>query len=81
MVCLSVYNVFDLCLGRLSEEASRIESLVTKVEVWRNEPDRIHHMLSQLYPLLRSRSENASMALDAIDCSLDNILAMRRLRE
>ena len=78
-VRLSVDDVPDLCSARLSEEASRIESLLTKAEVWKNEPDRVHQTLAQLYTLLRARSENASIASDTIDCSLDNIRAMRHL--
>lgn len=78
-VRLSVDDVPDLCSARLSEEASRIGSLLTKAEVWKNEPDRVRQTLAQLYTLLRARSENASIASDAIDCSLDNIRAMRRL--
>lgn len=78
-VCLSVDDVPDLCSARLSEEASRIESLLTKAEVWKNEPDRVHQTLAQLCSLLSARSENASIASDTIDCSLDNIRAMRRL--
>jgi len=67
--------------ARLSEEASRIESLVTEAKSWKNgEPDCIHRTLAQLYPILRARSDNASIASDAIDCSLDNIRAMCRLR-
>lgn len=65
---------------RLSEEASRIESLLTKADVWKNEPDRIRQTLAQLCTLLRARSENSSIASDAINCSLDNIRAMRRLK-
>jgi len=68
------------CLARLSEETSKIESLLTKAEVWRDEPDRVRHTLAQLYPLLRARSDNALIASDAIDCALDNIGVMRRLR-
>jgi hypothetical protein len=82
VVSLFVNDILDHCLARLSEEASRIESLLTKTEVWRNEPDRVHHTLAQLCPLLRARSDNASIASDAIDCSLDNMRAMslRHLR-
>ncbi len=80
MICLSVNDALDLCLARLSEEASRIKSLLTKVEVWMNEPDRVHQTLAQLCPLLRARSDNTSIASDAIDCSLDNIRAMQHLR-
>jgi len=80
MFVLSVDDVPDLCSARLSEETSRIESLLTKAEVWKNEPDRVRQTLAQLCTLLRSRSENASIASDAINCSLDNIRAMRRLR-
>jgi len=77
---LSVDDISDLCSARLSEEASRIESLLIKSEVLKNDPDRVRQMLAQLCTLLRARSENASIASDAIDCSLDNIRAMRRLR-
>ncbi|KAH9965841.1 hypothetical protein BC827DRAFT_1264930 [Russula dissimulans] len=66
--------------ARLSEEASRIETLLTEAESWKNEPGRIHRTLAQLYPILRARSDNASIASDAIDCSLDNIRAMHCLR-
>jgi len=66
--------------ARLSQEASRIESLLQEAESWANVPDRVRHTLVQLHPVLRARSENASIASDAIDCSLDNIRAMRRLR-
>lgn len=66
--------------ARLSEEASRIESLLTNAEAWKNEPDRVRQTLAQLCTLLRARSENASIASDAMNCSLDNIRAMRRLR-
>jgi hypothetical protein len=79
-VRLSVDDVPDLCSARLSEEAPKIESLLTKAEVWKNEPDRVRQTLAQLCTLLRARSENASIASDAINCSLDNIQAMRRLR-
>jgi hypothetical protein len=80
MFRLSVDDIPDLCSARLSEEASRIESLLTKAEVWKNEHDRVRQTLAQLCTLLRARSENASIASDAINCSLDNIRAMRRLR-
>ena len=80
MFALSLDDVPDLCSARLSEEAPRIESLLTKAELWKNEPERVHQTLAQLSTLLRTRSENASIASDAINCSLDNIRAMRRLR-
>lgn len=80
MFALSLDDVPNLCSARLSEEAPRIESLLTKAELWKNEPERVHQTLAQLSTLLRARSENASIASDAINCSLDNILAMRRLR-
>ncbi len=79
IVCLFVSDVLDPCLARLDKEVSRVGSLLTKAEAWKNEPDRVHQTLAQLYPLLRARSDNASMASDAIDCSLGNIRAMRRL--
>jgi hypothetical protein len=75
-----VNDVFNTCLARLEEEASRIRSLLTEADLWRNELDRSLHTLAQLYPILLARSDNASIASDAIDCSLDNIRAMRRLR-
>ena len=73
-------DVLNICLARLSEEASRIKTLLTEADSWRNEADRTLHNLAQLYPILLARSENASIASDAIECSLDNIRAMRRLR-
>lgn len=73
-------DVLIFCLARLSEEASRIKTLLTEADSWRNEVDRTLHNLAQLYPILLARSENASIASDAIECSLDNIRAMRRLR-
>jgi len=66
--------------ARLSEEASTIESLLTEAELWRNEAERVLLTLAQLYPILQARSDNASIATDAIEYSLDNIRAMRRLR-
>jgi hypothetical protein len=80
MFALSLDDVPDLCSARLSEEALRIESLLTNAELWKNEPERVRQTLAQLCTLLRARSENASIASDAINCSLDNIRAMRRLR-
>lgn len=79
-ICLSVDDASDFRPGRLSEEVPRIEYLLTKAEGWKNEPDRVHQTLAQLCTLLRARSENASIASDAIDCSLEYMRAMRRLR-
>ena len=73
-------DVLNICLDRLSEEASRIRTLLTEADSWRSGVDRTLHNLAQLHPILLARSENASIASDAIECSLDNIRAMRRLR-
>jgi hypothetical protein len=80
MIYVLMDDVLNICLARLSEEASRIKTLLTETDSWRSEVDRTLHNLAQLYPILLARSENASIASDAIECSLDNIRAMRRLR-
>lgn len=77
---LSIDDVRNLCLARLGEEGSRIESLLTEDELWGNESGRVRRTLAQLYPVLHARSENVSIASDAIDCSLDNIRAICRLK-
>jgi hypothetical protein len=73
-------DVLNICLARLNEEGSRIKRLLTSADSWKNEVERTLHNLGQLYPILRARSENASIASDAIEFSLDNMRAMRRLR-
>lgn len=77
---MPVNNERNTCLARLNEEASRIKSLLTEADSWGNELDRSLYTLAQLHPILLARSDNASIASDAIDCSLDNIRAMRRLK-
>ncbi|KAI9467105.1 hypothetical protein BJY52DRAFT_1236467 [Lactarius psammicola] len=63
----------------LDEEASRVASLLTEVELWNNETGGVHHTLAQLYPVLRARSDNIKIASDIIECSIDSIRVCLRV--
>jgi hypothetical protein len=69
-----------LLLARLANESMDIASLLAEIESWNDETKSAHYAMAQLDPILRARSENILIASDAINCSLDNIQTMRRLR-
>jgi hypothetical protein len=73
-------GITQLVLARLGNESMEIGSLLAEIESWSDETKSAHHALAQLDPILRARSENILIASDAIDCSLDNIQTMHRLR-